>query len=179
MSEDNKMSNKLKEDEALFKTLFETSQDALMTLEPPSWRFTRGNPATLKMFGAKTEEEFTSAEPWRLSPDKQPDGRPSSEKAKEMIDGAMREGTYFFGWTHRRLNGEEFPATVLLTKVQLDGREFLQATVRDITKEKKAEDSEKELSGAKRLINIMVGREQKIAELKKEIKELKEKIGGK
>ena len=29
-----------------------------MTLEPPSWRFTSGNPATVKMFGAKNEEDF-------------------------------------------------------------------------------------------------------------------------
>lgn len=164
-----------KDGEAIFRTLFETSRDALMTLNPPSWRFTRGNIAALKMFMAKNEEEFTSAEPWRLSPDKQPDGRLSSDKAKEMIEIAMREGTNFFDWTHRRLNGEDFPATVLLTKVNLNGKSFLQATVRDITQQKKAEENAAELSETKRLVNLMVGRELKIIELKKEIKELKKK----
>lgn len=173
-----KNSPKLKDGEMLFRTLFETSRDALMTLNPPSWRFTKGNAATLKMFMAKNEEEFTSAEPWGLSPEKQPDGRLSSDKAKEMIEVAMREGTNFFEWTHRRLNGEDFPATVLLTRVNLNGESFLQATVRDITQQKKAERDAVELSETKRLVNLMVGRELKIIELKKEIKELKEKMRG-
>lgn len=179
MEEDNKSSEQIKEEGAIFRTLFMTSRDAMMTLEPPSWRFTRVNPATLKMFGAKNEEEFTGLEPWRLSPERQPDGRLSDEKAKEMIEGAMREGVYFFGWIHRRLNGEDFSATVLLTKVNLNGNSFLQATVRDITKEKLAEENEKELTGAKKMVKIMIGRELKMVELKKEIKELKEKLLGK
>lgn len=170
------MTGQMNGDENLYQTLFETSRDALMVLEPPSWRFTRGNAAALEMFGAGSEEEFISAEPWRLSPERQPDGRLSIEQAKEMIEGAMREGTYFFGWTHRRLNGEDFPATVLLTRVSLSGGTFLQATVRDITLENQAKENEKELTGAKRLIKIMVGRELKIVELKKEIKELKKKL---
>lgn len=143
MGEDMKLPEQIKESETLFRTLFMTSRDAMMTLEPPSWKFTRGNPAALKMFGAKNEEEFTSAEPWKLSPEKQSDGSFSSEKAKEMIKGAMREGTYFFRWTHRRLNGDVFPATVLLTKVNINGNSFLQATVRDITDQTKAEENEK------------------------------------
>lgn len=124
--------------------LFKSSRDAIMTLEPPSWRFTIGNPAALKIFQAKSETEFTSAEPWRLSPEKQPDGRLSSEKAKEMIEIAMREGTNFFEWTHRRLDGTDFPATVLLTKVNFEGKLFLQATVRDITEIKLAEEKVRE-----------------------------------
>jgi len=49
----------------------------------------------------------------------------------------MREGSHFFEWTHKRINGEEFPATVLLTRIKLDGKELLTATVRDITETKK------------------------------------------
>lgn len=127
-----------------YRALFKSSRDAIMTLEPPSWKFTLGNPAALKMFMAKSETEFSSAEPWRLSPEKQPDGRLSGEKAKEMIDIAMRDGTNFFEWTHRRLDGTDFPATVLLTKVDLEGKSFLQATVRDITDIKLAEEKLRE-----------------------------------
>ena len=104
-----------------------------MTLAPPSWKFTSCNPATVKMFSVKDEAEFTSLGPWQLSPEMQPDGRPSAEKAKEMIETAMREGSHFFEWTHKRLSGEDFPATVLLTRMELAGQALLQATVRDIT----------------------------------------------
>jgi PAS domain S-box-containing protein len=127
------------ESEERHRVLFESSHDAIMTLEPPSWKFTSGNPATVEMFGMKDEAEFISLGPWELSPEVQPDGRSSAEKAREMIETAMREGSHFFEWTHKRLGGEDFPATVLLTRVDLGGQSFLQATVRDITAQKRAE----------------------------------------
>jgi len=137
---------KLRGSETRYRTLFESSQDAVMTLAPPLWKFTSGNPATCTMFGAKDEAEFTSCSPWEVSPEKQPDGRLSSQKAKEMIETAMLKGSHFFEWTHQRLSGEEFPATVLLTRMELEGQPMLQATVRDITESKKAEQ---ELHAAK------------------------------
>ncbi len=124
-----------------FRSLFENTPDAIMTLEPPSWSFTTGNPATVKMFGAKNEEEFVSHGPWDLSPNRQPDGRASAEKAKEMIEAAMREGFRFFEWTHRRIGGQEFPADVLLTRIEQNGKMILQASVRDITERKRAEEA--------------------------------------
>jgi PAS domain S-box-containing protein len=122
-----------------FRSIFESSRDAIMTLEPPYWKFTSGNPAALKMFMAKDEADFASHEPWTMSSERQPDGRASIEKAKEMIEIAMRDGSNFFEWTHKRLNGEEFPATVLLTRMILAEKTILQATVRDITERKRAE----------------------------------------
>ena len=79
--------------EEKFRGLFESSRDAIMTLEPPSWRSTSRNSATIKMFGVKNEEEFISHGSWGLSPERQPDGRASAEKAREMIETAMREGS--------------------------------------------------------------------------------------
>jgi signal transduction histidine kinase len=63
-----------------------------------------------------------------------------------MIEAAMREGSHFFEWTHRRIGGEEFPADVLLTRIEQNGKVIIQATVRDITERKKAEEQLKEYS---------------------------------
>ncbi|MBI2928249.1 MAG: PAS domain S-box protein [Verrucomicrobia bacterium] len=131
----------VRKSEDRYRSLFESSRDAVMTLEPPSWRFTSGNPATVKMFGAKNEDEFISLGPWELSPKRQPDGRTSAEKAREMIETALREGSHYFEWTHQRLGGEEFPATVLLSRMHSTGTAFLHATVRDITERKRAEEA--------------------------------------
>lgn len=120
-----------------YHCIFESSRDAIMTLEPPSWKFTSGNPATIKMFRAKDEAGFTACEPWKLSPQLQPDGRPSAEKAKEMIETAVREGSNFFEWMHQRINGEVFFAEVLLSRIDLGKQIFLQALIRDITARKK------------------------------------------
>ena len=135
-----KAETQLKESEERYHKLFESSKDAIMTLSPPKWNFTSGNSAIMDMFKVKDINEFTSLGPWDISPDKQPDDRKSIEKAKEMIETAMKEGSGFFTWTHKRQNGETFPATVLLTRVSLKGETFLQATVRDISDRKKAEE---------------------------------------
>jgi PAS domain S-box-containing protein len=129
-----------------YKALFDSTNDAIMTLEPPTWKFTKGNMATLRMFNCVSDEQFESLPPWELSPEKQPDGQMSGDKAKAMIEKAMKEGSSFFDWTHKRYNGPEFPATVLLTKIKLGNKEFLQAIVRDISKEKEIEAKLKEKS---------------------------------
>ena len=121
------------------RLLFESSRDAIMTMAPPDLRFTSGNPATIAMFRTVNEAAFVATAPWQLSPEFQPDGRRSEEKAREMVETAMREGSHFFEWMHQRLNGEVFPATVLLTRFELAGRPMLQGTVRDVTERKKAE----------------------------------------
>jgi PAS domain S-box-containing protein len=123
-----------------FRSIFESSRDAIMTLEPPGWNFTSGNPVTVNMFMARDEADFNSHEPWTMSPECQPDGSASIEKAKRMIEIAMRDGSNSFEWTHKRLNGEEFPAAVLLTRMILAEKTILQATVRDITERKRAEE---------------------------------------
>ncbi|MDW7680265.1 MAG: PAS domain S-box protein, partial [bacterium] len=130
----------LRESEERYRLMFESSRDAMMTLEPPLWEFTSGNPAIYDIFKVKDVAEFTLLKPWELSPKYQPDGRLSIDKAREMIDKAMSEGHHFFEWVHKRLDGEEFPATVLLTRVEMAGNVFLLATVRDITDRKRAEE---------------------------------------
>ncbi|MBI5508984.1 MAG: PAS domain S-box protein [Deltaproteobacteria bacterium] len=139
ITERRRMENALRESEEQFRMLFESSQDALMTLEPPSWRFTGANPATLSMFGATSIEDFVGRGPWELSPQLQPGGRPSAEAAAEMIGAAMRNGTATFDWTLKRLDGKAFPAIVVLTRVEHRGRRFLFATVRDITDRQRIE----------------------------------------
>src|ERR1039458_1232425 len=132
------------ESEAKYRSLFENSRDAIMINETSSGRFTAVSVAAVKMFGAKNQEQLLSLTPWELSPERQPDGRDSAEKAREMIETAIREGSHFFEWTHRRIGGEEFPADVLLTRMERNGKVFHKATVRDITERKQAENALRE-----------------------------------
>ena len=76
-----------------YRTLFESSRDAIMMLAPPTWLFTTGNAAAIEMFKAKDEKEFTSKAPCEFSPKYQPDGKLSSKKAKENIEKAMKTGS--------------------------------------------------------------------------------------
>ena len=127
----------LQESERRYRMLFKESRDAMMTLAPPTWNFTSGNGAAIAMFGARDEAELFSHPPWHYSPERQGDGRDSAEKAEEMINRALREGSHYFDWTHQRLSGELLFVTVLLTRMELGGEVMLQATVRDETEKRR------------------------------------------
>ncbi len=142
----------LRESEEKYRLIYATAGDAIMTLEPPDWRFTSGNNKIVEMFGVKDEEEFISLTPWQISPENQPDGQLSEVKAKKMIEIAMKEGENYFEWTHKRVRGEEFFATVLLNRVDVKGKAFLQARVTDITERKKAEEAARELEAQKLVV---------------------------
>ncbi len=176
---DRKIAEKALEDsEHRYKTLYGSSRDAIMTLAPPIWTFTAGNPATLALFACKDEQEFIFRTPQDLSPQYQPDGQLSSVKSKQMIKTAMSKGSHFFEWQHMKITGQEFPATVSLTRVEIKNQLMLQATVRDITQRKQAEESlQKKMEELERFNRMAVGRELRMIQLKKEINNLLSELG--
>jgi len=131
-----------RETERNHHTLFECSSDAIMTLDDKG--FLDCNQATLTLFGCAEKSEFLSLHPSQVSPPRQPDGMDSKTAADNRIAVAFEKGTNRFEWRHCRKNGEEFPAEVWLTAFSLDGRQILQATVRDLTERKRTEDALRE-----------------------------------
>lgn len=125
--------------EQRLQCVVDASRDALITLAAPTWRFRSGNAAALEMFGAGTATEFESRAPWEYSPTKQPDGRLSGEKAREMINTALAQGRHAFEWTHQKVSGERFQASVTLTRVGSVDPPVLHATLRDVTAHKETE----------------------------------------
>ncbi len=135
----------LLESETRHSIAFEKSRDAIATLAPPHWKFTSGNPATIMLFGARDAVELTSLTPAGLSPEFQPDGQTSAEKAQQMINIALREGSHYFDWVHQRIDGTDFPATVLLSRMEAYGQPYLHSVIRDDTERKRAEARERAL----------------------------------
>ncbi len=133
--------SKLRESEAKYRTLYESSSDAIMLLDEKG--FFDCNNATLQIFGFSKTEDLIKAHPADVSPPYQPDGTDSLTAANNKISEAFRKGMNSFEWMHRRKNGEDFPAEVLLTSFQLNGNQVIQATVRDITERKKVEETVK------------------------------------
>jgi PAS domain S-box-containing protein len=128
----------LKDSEAKFRTMYESSGDAMVLLDETG--FLDCNGAALVFFGCRTREEFLSHKLEDFSALQQSSGGDSAELAQK-IESAMQEGSHRFEWTLRRADGTLFPADVLMSKLELGGRQLLQGTIRDISERKQAEEA--------------------------------------
>ena len=128
----------LQESERKFRSLYEATSDAVMLLDENE--FFDCNPATLKIFGCSNKKEFYGKHPSEFSPPFQPNGQDSASLATERMNAAMQTGSCRFDWVHKRLDGSEFSAEVLLNAMEINGQKFLQAVVRDITDRKRDEE---------------------------------------
>ena len=103
------------------------------------------NKRTCEVF-EMTKEEFCSRFNETL-PEFQPDGRPSVEKAIELIKLAFKEGTCSFDWIDRKLDGELLTSFVTLVRFEWKHEMYVVAFVedrRDYHKLQEAERSTKE-----------------------------------
>jgi diguanylate cyclase (GGDEF)-like protein/PAS domain S-box-containing protein len=126
----------LRDSEARYATLFQGTGDSIFLMRGE--QFVDCNPATLKMFGC-TREQIIGQPPYRYSPEFQPDGRRSDEKAIEKISAAFSGRTQNFEWLHCRYDRSNFDAEVTLNVVEIGGEPHLLATVRDHSERKRAE----------------------------------------
>jgi len=132
----------IRDSENRYRTLFEASGDSIFVMHEDL--FVDCNEATLDMFGC-TREQIIGETPYRFSPEYQPDGSLSSEKALEKIEAAFSGKTQLFEWQHTRYDGTAFEAEVTLTYVSINDQPSILASVRDISARKRA-DAELEQS---------------------------------
>ena len=138
ITERKRSDDELRRSEAKLRTLYDSTRDAVMLLDTKG--FFDCNQSTLAIFGCATREEFCSQHPASLSPARQACGADSMELANRHIATALERGSCRFEWMHKRADtGKSFPADVLLSCMELDGKPVLQAVVRDITERKRDE----------------------------------------
>ncbi|MCG8689072.1 MAG: PAS domain S-box protein [Desulfobacterales bacterium] len=129
-----------KQTETKFKTLFDLNADAVLLLDKNG--FIDCNQAALDLFGCTSKEELSDLGLGGISPKFQENGRISEPLARENLGLAFELGTNQFEWIH--LNNKTrrtFPADVVLHRMTLDGKDVLQAIVRDITQRRESEEA--------------------------------------
>jgi PAS domain S-box-containing protein len=145
----------LRESEQKFRELFEASSDAIQILDPQARRIVDCNAATVKMAGGGDKEWFLRQPVESMSPELQPDGRPSKAVGAAWAARALAYGPQRFEWVGRSFTGEEIPVEVLLTPVKLGGRMMLVSVSRDISERKNAE---------RELLKLNLSLERRVAE---------------
>jgi len=132
----------LRKSEEKYRTIFESASDAIFVMK--GTKFIDCNKKTLEIFDCE-RDDIIGHYPWKFSPEEQPDGANSKEKAKQNIERALEGEPQFFEWTHAKLDGTPIPTEVNLNRYNIDGERFLMAIVRDISGRKR---TEKELKRA-------------------------------
>ncbi|MBU3736151.1 MAG: sensor domain-containing diguanylate cyclase [Methylobacterium sp.] len=125
----------VKDSEIRMRALFEGTSDAVMLFDDHG--LLDCNAATLKLFGCPAKHTFLSGPSAGLSPPRQPCGSDSESLSRQHIAIARRDLSNRFEWLFHRLDdGTPFHAEVLLNSMTIQGRNVLQAVVRDITERK-------------------------------------------
>ncbi len=125
--------------ELRFRRLVEYAPEAVTLFDLEKQRFVMANAAAVKLFGY-TKEEFLELTPVDLSPPKQLDGRPSAEKAMELLELARRGSVAAFDWVHCDRYGRPIQCEVHLLPLEDQGRMMIRGSAVDVSAKRKAEE---------------------------------------
>ncbi|MCL1828634.1 MAG: response regulator [Oscillospiraceae bacterium] len=123
--------------EARMRTqLFLDALPACCYLWDKDFRAIAVNDATAKLFLLKDKQEYADRF-FELSPEYQPDGQLSSEKATLLLQEAFSSGKCVFEWLHRLSDGTLMPAEVTLVRFYYGSEDVVAGFTRDLREHKK------------------------------------------
>ena len=132
----------LRESERKYRTLFESAAQGLCILQ--DGRFVSVNQAALRLLGhADHAGAVLDHRPEDISPEHQPDGGRSADKARGLLARAMDGVTERFEWEHLHADGHTISLEITLNRVELWGAPAVFATWYDLSPERAARQREK------------------------------------
>lgn len=126
--------------EARLRTIVDHAPEAVLVFDGDTGRFLNGNRHALNLYGV-TEEELARIGPWDVSPEFQPDGRPSREAARDWIQQAVTGRTPVFEWLHQHRSGRLVPTEVRLVRLPSQSQTLVRASIIDNTEHKRIEEA--------------------------------------
>ncbi|MGA9139164.1 MAG: PAS domain-containing sensor histidine kinase [Methanocella sp.] len=139
--------NKIKSSESNLMAIFNSVYDAII-IHDATGKIVDVNDRMLEMYGVTRDE----AKIMSIAGDLSAPDNPIADLPATW-DKAMAGKDQLFEWKGRRpSDGSIFPAEVYLSKIDLDGRPFIMATIRDISMRKQAEEERLKLARYIRLL---------------------------
>ena len=161
---------KLRASEQRYRTLFDSAGEAIFILDDD--HFMDCNRQTLEMFRAD-RDDILGHSVGDFSPETQPDGRDSTEAARDKLRATAKSGTQKFEWMHTRKDGTLFQAAVTLTLIQMANRPYVLAVVRDISDRKRDEQElHARVAELERFNRLSAEREVRLMEVKHKANEV-------
>lgn len=131
----------LRESEARFRVLVEHAPEAITMLDVDTGLYLDANPMAEALHGLSRHELIGRIGPADLSPEIQPDGRPSCEAALEYLRQALAGEFPRFEWMHLTPDGQETLCEVSLARLPDPHRNLVRASIHDITERKLVEQA--------------------------------------
>ena len=129
---------RLQESEQLFRSLYESSQDAVLLINE-SFRIFDCNDRALELFGCKNRSELLNMSPVDFSPERQPCGIESAILFQKTLSSAVFKGSHRFEWEFHDEESRSVETEVCFSAMTVNDRRVIQAVIRDITKQKRHE----------------------------------------
>ncbi|ACA55963.1 GGDEF domain-containing protein [Clostridium botulinum] len=134
----------LKTSEYNFRNIFESSSDPiLITLDN---KVIDCNLAMIELLGYDSKSSILHKNPVQFSPEKQPNGESSKEKAIQVYKTTMKNKKYKFEWWFKRVDGTLLPVEVMMTTILHNGEKVFHSLCRDIRERKEMENKLEYLS---------------------------------
>jgi len=127
---------RVQENEKKFRTLFDTSSDAILLLDQQ--HIVQFNQAAELLFGLRHRSAEQLGLPL-LSSTRRPDDLADAPSLQLRIENVATEGSQFFEWQFRRSDDSPFYAEVSLTALGVGDKRYVQAVIRDIDLRKQTE----------------------------------------
>jgi PAS domain S-box-containing protein len=131
--------------EQRFRLLVEHAPEALVILDVTTGKFVEVNNRAIELYGM-TREQLLQVGPVELSPETQPDGSNSAERAGPILAATLAGESPVFEWTHRRASGELIECEIRLLHLPHPEHRWIRGSIFDIADRKRAQRENERLS---------------------------------
>jgi PAS domain S-box-containing protein len=123
----------IRQNEKHYRSLFQSSADAFLQINPKDGKIQVANLAAAHLFGEETTSTLNDKTLDALSPKQQLNQSPSLDLAKARLHSTLETGHESFEWEFLKTDKATFTGLVSLSMVEIEEKQLILAVVQDIS----------------------------------------------